>query len=920
MGQGKSTKGKKSQKARQKTPLFQSSDFTYQDIGGKVSSNLIETIFEQNLVKIANEQAEKYAQGLLERDEEGLSNNTNIDAFLFASTEAREEFTTILSETSSHFNTVGKSVPKWKVHANAAKFERHLNEKYGRLRPFITQYPQIETQLRSFQRKYSRGEFSPLRQGPPPIDKKASIILLVIMHRNGARMETIILTGLFFVVGLQPWALVVLVAIGYFLRQRRKKQKVNGWLGDDVKTTEAYYANTVGDTESNDTEQKAKYNKLLQPVGDSLESLDLKEDDMSGAYDTIIVGSGPSTLYSAALLARTGRAVLVLSPENDASGCVAIGEDGIPFDIQSNNIAHTSAQQRILAPALCSKSDAQGGIRFAQIGTELDGFTSDILSIPGMGVDNYKDSSPFIIRGGGTMSIAQDAAALLGDAWPNEEDFGNSCSAAYLSLCSGINASGKDFYQTKLLSSKVNVRNKATTYQEASIRYASGFLDKALPFNPHIRSLMAGIGMRGENIPPSKTSMAAHVTNISACLSPEGFTYPVGGPRALCHALATVVEQNGGKIVRGANVKEFLFHDRSQGEELNANRDDKNNQSIEKPRCHGVKLENGQGISVGENEESCVVSMLGFIQTFIFKMNDEIRTKYGLPIGLPALSERRPVLKILFYIDGDSDELSLTGADWYRLPNASLPFDEKNLETGEVTPGPIGMDDDETDNPEVQPGGEENDEIIENESRDKRTKQVKKKSRRVGFIPGSSWMKVSFPSAKDPSWKERYGGVTTCVVTVEAGTSFAQMFDLNPRIYSTPKVSLSEKSKLLEKVQEDVIRNFPQLKDKIKLRQMVGPIREGLSHNPQRFAAKGIRPITPYPGLLVGGSDLTVGDSFSASIVGGWMVANAVLDYNFIDLMFLEKNITSDIAQYLKVERKNGSDEEDLAVPLNNKN
>ncbi len=87
----------------------------------------------------------------------------------------------------------------------------------------------------------------------------------------------------------------------------------------------------------------------------------------------------------------------------------------------------------------------------------------------------------------------------------------------------------------------------------------------------------------------------------------------------------------------------------------------------------------------------------------------------------------------------------------------------------------------------------------------------------------------------------------------------------------------------------------------------------GLSHNPERYAAKGVRPESPYPGLFVGGSDLTV-ESFNGSMVGGWLAANAVMGYTWMDYLFLQKNVTSDISRYL--EPPDIPKEEDLAVPF----
>ena len=93
-----------------------------------------------------------------------------------------------------------------------------------------------------------------------------------------------------------------------------------------------------------------------------------------------------------------------------------------------------------------------------------------------------------------------------------------------------------------------------------------------------------------------------------------------------------------------------------------------------------------------------------------------------------------------------------------------------------------------------------------------------------------------------------------------------------------------------------------------------------MSHNPERYAAKGIRADTPYPGLFVGGSDLTVGDSFSGSIVGSWLAANAVMGYSTLDLLFLEKNITSDLERILIPPDIPDDPEVEIAVPFELRN
>ena len=76
----------------------------------------------------------------------------------------------------------------------------------------------------------------------------------------------------------------------------------------------------------------------------------------------------------------------------------------------------------------------------------------------------------------------------------------------------------------------------------------------------------------------------------------------------------------------------------------------------------------------------------------------------------------------------------------------------------------------------------------------------------------------------------------------------------------------------------------------------------------------------PYPGLFIGGADLTVADSTSGAIVGGWLAANAIMGYSLVDQLYLKKNITSDLHQFLEepslVTERNGVIVDDLAVPI----
>lgn len=100
---------------------------------------------------------------------------------------------------------------------------------------------------------------------------------------------------------------------------------------------------------------------------------------------------------------------------------------------------------------------------------------------------------------------------------------------------------------------------------------------------------------------------------------------------------------------------------------------------------------------------------------------------------------------------------------------------------------------------------------------------------------------------------------------------------------------------------------------KIKQVHVVGPRSRGMNHTPERFVVKGLHALSPYKRLFYGGSDLTIGDNFSAAVVAAWLVSNAVAGYTVIDHLFLQKNITFDLGQFLE---DPGADNDDVAVPF----
>jgi hypothetical protein len=930
---------------------------------GIVSPDLIRSVYAPKFLDVANVQLEEYAGNLLDyqvqlSEEEATKNGTDNSSVataslgvlsrappvpMFHSQFTIDEFESTLLDVSDYFftktTTGGAGGGGWKIAAKAAKFERLLDERYGVFRPFVKKHPEVEHALRAFQRKYAGGYFSPFRQSDPPIPRSTAIILLFMMQRGGMRWEITLLSFLFFIIGLQPWALVAFVVLAHHLVSKRKYRPI-GAMKNVIPAVEPFYNDhdsLVGSVET--TVKERKQSSVKTKIGTPL--LETCEIDTS-EFDTLIFGHGPGPLYAASLLSRAGRRVMVLSPRSDASGCLTLEKgnvgimqkyESIPFDVEASNVPKVSKLQNLLAPALSTTTDYQGGIRFAQIGREADGFAFDILSIPGCGTENRNHEIPFIIKASGSSSLMEDAATFLGDGWPDSDGgVGNSSVGAYVGACEHINSTANTYYMGKIMGDNFDSLRNDSAFQESAICHASPFLNRCFPQNVHLRSIMAGIGMKGENIKPSATSMAAHASNVCAAMSGEGMHYPIGGPRALCKALANVVERSGGRIYTNALVKELIFEEDKSPVVENATRPEDGPCA---PRCVGVMMADGRVIRFNDGRYKgaknssipAVVSFYGLIDTFIRLLDENTRNTYKVPRGLPALSEQRPVFKILFLIRGNADELDLTGADYYRLPKATVAFDTIDPATGIVSFGEIGGNKDVGADEEFVLSRSKKDMtgnsdlnlfINQDPSEEEVTKTgAKMKGRKLKFNTGESWVHISFPSAKDPSFESCHGKVSTCVVTIEADDDFVTAFDTKPKLFIVNKETSATRGnveRLLERVTKDLVEIYPQLVDCIEHSEVRGPFQRGLSHNPERYAAKGVRADTLYPRLFVGGSDLTVGESFAGEITGGWLVANAVVGYSAIDHLYFGKNITSDISRFMELPTV--TSEEDLAVPF----
>lgn len=152
---------------------------------------------------------------------------------------------------------------------------------------------------------------------------------------------------------------------------------------------------------------------------------------------------------------------------------------------------------------------------------------------------------------------------------------------------------------------------------------------------------------------------------------------------------------------------------------------------------------------------------------------------------------------------------------------------------------------------------------------------------------------ITFASAKDPTWEERFPGRAT--VDICSATTFAEWRPFDEQPWKKRGAAYEEKkAKVTEALMRQVLRFAPQIEGKVEHAELATPLtfkhfaaRDqgdfiGLAHTPERFRQRWLRPHTPIEGLFLTGQDIT-SDGVSGAMMGGVLAASAVLGRNVLD-------------------------------------
>ncbi|WP_299242172.1 NAD(P)/FAD-dependent oxidoreductase [uncultured Aquimarina sp.] len=155
---------------------------------------------------------------------------------------------------------------------------------------------------------------------------------------------------------------------------------------------------------------------------------------------------------------------------------------------------------------------------------------------------------------------------------------------------------------------------------------------------------------------------------------------------------------------------------------------------------------------------------------------------------------------------------------------------------------------------------------------------------------------VSFPSAKDPDWSNRYPGRSTIdIITLVPYETVSQWKDT--RWMKRGEAYEAWKEKISQRLMKELFKQLPHLEGQVDHYELSTPLSTqhfvnykkgeiyGIDHTPDRFRQKFLQPRTPVKGLYLTGQDIVTA-GVGGALFAGVVTASAATRKNFKNKIF----------------------------------
>ncbi|MBT8302282.1 MAG: FAD-dependent oxidoreductase, partial [Maribacter sp.] len=151
---------------------------------------------------------------------------------------------------------------------------------------------------------------------------------------------------------------------------------------------------------------------------------------------------------------------------------------------------------------------------------------------------------------------------------------------------------------------------------------------------------------------------------------------------------------------------------------------------------------------------------------------------------------------------------------------------------------------------------------------------------------------ISFPSAKDPDWSNRYPGKSTIdIITLEPYDNYAQ-WD-GSQWMKRGEAYEQQKEKTAQRLLDVLYKQLPHLKGSVAYYELSSPLSTkhfvnyeqgeiyGIDHTPERFRQKFLRPRTPIKNFYLTGQDIVTA-GVAGALFAGVLTSSVITKKNII--------------------------------------
>jgi all-trans-retinol 13,14-reductase len=345
-----------------------------------------------------------------------------------------------------------------------------------------------------------------------------------------------------------------------------------------------------------------------------------KQTEVDERWDAIVVGSGLGGLATAALLANSGKRVLVLERHYVIGGFThTFKRKGWEWDVGVHYVGEVHRERSVLKQLFDFLTDGQ--LEWADMGEVYDRIIFGETEYPfRKGVQQFKDG--------------------LRERFPDAAD--GQAIDRYVDLVFEASKAARNYYAEKAMGGIAGFV-AGPFMRRPYLAFTRKTTDEVLRGITSNQKLIGVLtGQYGDyGLPPKRSAFAMHASVAKHYLF--GGNYPIGGSARFAETLAPKIEAAGGLLLTNAGVQEIV---------------------VEAGKAVGVKLDDGRVL-----RSDLIVSNAGAHNTYERLLPRGERERIGFRSELHSVAPSASHLSLYIGLDRPAAELNLPKANYWIYPD-----------------------------------------------------------------------------------------------------------------------------------------------------------------------------------------------------------------------------------------------------------